>query len=161
MQADLERLDGALMRLRRLWTTPRAHDGLRAGLDTDVELSTVLVVEALARDGDDRDTGTGVAEVAARIDVAASTASRLVDRAVIAGVVERRTSSADARRADLRLTEAGWALHERARDFRAAYLGTVLMDWPTDSIGALAELVDRFADAVADTPPTPDEGDDT
>ena len=65
------------------------------------------------------------------------------------------------RRADLRLTEAGWALHERARDFRAAYLGTVLMDWPTDSIGALAELVDRFADAVADTPPTPDEGDDT
>jgi DNA-binding MarR family transcriptional regulator len=147
---DLEVVDAALMRLRRLWTAPRTHDGMRADLGDDVELSTVLVVDALAREAHDDSTPRGVAEVAERLDVAASTASRLVERAVAAGMVERRTSPVDARRAALHLTDAGWALHERARRFRAGYLARVLIDWSPREIAQLADQLDAFADAVVD-----------
>lgn len=145
--ADLQTLDTALMRLRRLWTTPRTHDSMRAGLGEDVELSTVLVVEALVRET--ALDACGVADVAQRVDVAPSTASRLVERAVAAGMVERRTSAYDARRAELHLTDAGWALHERARRFRTGYLARVLTDWTPDAIASLAGQLDAFADAVS------------
>jgi DNA-binding MarR family transcriptional regulator len=162
--ADLVVLDAALMRLRRLWTAPRTNEGMRADLGEDVELSTVLVVDALARQPVPQPATYGVAEVADRLDVAPSTASRLVDRAVAAGMVERRTSTADARRAELHLTEAGHALHERARRFRAGYLARVLDDWTPHQIASLAAGLDAFADAVATTghlstesPPRPQE----
>lgn len=164
VRADLVVLDAALMRLRRLWTAPRTHGGMRADLGEDVELSTVLVVDALARQPGLQPGTSGVAEVAARLDVAPSTASRLVERAVAAGMVERRTSAADARRAELHLTDAGHELHERARRFRAGYLARVLDDWPPHRIASLAVGLDAFADAVATTghlpgesPPPPQE----
>jgi DNA-binding MarR family transcriptional regulator len=148
---DLERLDAALMRLRRLWTAPRTQAGMRAG-DEPVELSTVLVVDALARGPEQH---LGVADVAERLDVTPSTASRLVDRAVAAGMVERRVAPDDARRADLLLTDAGSALHERARSFRTRYLDSVLAAWPQSDITTLADHLDRFARAVTDAPPPP------
>jgi DNA-binding MarR family transcriptional regulator len=147
--SDLERLDAALMRLRRLWTAPRTQAGMRAG-DEPVELSTVLVVDALAREPQHH---LGVADVAERIDVTPSTASRLVDRAVAAGMVERRVAADDARRADLHVTGAGSALHGRARAFRARYLAAVLADWTASDVSALADHLDRFARSVADAPP--------
>ena len=125
---------------------------MRADLGEDVELSTVLVVDALSREPS---RGCGIAEVAELLDVAPSTASRLVDRAVGAGMVVRRTSSADARRADLHLTRAGMALQERARHFRAAYLGHVLHDWTAGDVGALAARLAAFADAVTDAAQCP------
>jgi DNA-binding MarR family transcriptional regulator len=148
---DLERLDAALMRLRRLWTAPRTRAGMRAG-DDPVELSTVLVVDALARGPHHH---VGVADVAERLDVTPSTASRLVDRAVAAGMVERRVAPDDARRADLALTEAGAALHGRARTFRTRYLGAVLNDWNASDVATLADHLDRFARAVTDAAPPP------
>lgn len=151
-QAALVLLDSAMMRLRRLWTAPRTHEGMRADLGDDVELSTVLVVDALAREPSGDDRPLGVAEVAQRLDVAPSTASRLVDRAAAAGMVERRTSPSDARRADLHLTDRGRALHERARRFRAGYLANVLSDWPPDAVVTLATQLDAFADAVSRVP---------
>lgn len=150
--ADLQILDAALMRLRRLWTTPRAAHGMRASLSEDLQLSTVLVVDALAREPDDQRIALGVADIAERIDVAPSTASRLVERAVAAGMVERCTPSTDARRAELHLTDAGQALHERACRFRAGYLGRVLADWRPSAIAELAGKLDAFAEAVAHAP---------
>jgi DNA-binding MarR family transcriptional regulator len=147
--ADLVVLDAALMRLRRLWTSPRTHDGMRADLGEDVELSTVLVVDALAREPGLQPAACGVAEVAERLDVAPSTASRLVERAVAAGMVRREVSPADARRAELHLTDAGHELHERARRFRAGYLARVLDDWPPQQVASLAAGLDAFAHAVA------------
>jgi DNA-binding MarR family transcriptional regulator len=150
--ADLDRIDAALMRLRRFWSAPRGRS-LPAGDDEDVELSTVLVVEVLARGADADSPAPGVAEVAQRLDVAPSTASRLVDRAVAAGKVQRRTSAGDARRAELHLTEQGEALHARARAFRTDYLRAVVHDWDAAEITALGDFLERFARAVGDRPP--------
>jgi DNA-binding MarR family transcriptional regulator len=149
--ADLDRIDSALMRLRRFWSAPRGRS-LPAGTDEEVELSTVLVVEVLAREADAASPAPGVAEVAQRLDVAPSTASRLVDRAVAAGMVQRRTSAGDARRAALHLTEQGEALHERARSFRTDYLRAVVHNWDPAEVAALGHSLDRFARAVGDRP---------
>lgn len=144
MSEELHAIDAALVRLRRVWTGPPRlfdHRGQQ------VELSSVLVVEGCARhaaEGREPTVG-GLAEFA---DVAPSTASRLVDRAVEAGFVARGPSPADARRSVLRLTPAGEALRADAVAFRLQWLRGTLTGWPDDDTAQLAELLTRFADAV-------------
>lgn len=151
-EGDLRTLDDALIRLRRLWATPPpgTHWADAVG---DVEMSTVLVVDAIHRG-----SGPGavsVADVAHRLDVAPSTASRLVERAVTAGVVSRGSSQGDARRVTLSLTPAGHALVTRAERFRVHYLTSLLDGWPHDDVRCLSTLLARFADAVHHHPLPP------
>lgn len=146
-EEDLQRLDAALMRLRRLWTGPRASARLPAdqGQPDGVELSTVLVVDAAVR----RPPPLTVGEVAVHLDVAPSTASRLVNRAVSAGMVDRTVDPSDSRRLVVRPTAAGLALHERAAAFRAEYLASVLQGWSPGELHTFVAALDRFAEAAA------------
>ena len=150
MDPTLLALDDALIRLRRLWAagTPRLG---RAG--EAVEMSTVLVVDAVQRLTERAPAVEAtVAVVADRLDVAASTASRLVDRAVAAGVVRRTRSATDPRRAPLTLTAEGRALAARATRFRLAYLTDLTTDWSEPDRRRLAQLLGRFAAAVHERP---------
>jgi DNA-binding MarR family transcriptional regulator len=142
---DVWQADDALVRLRRLWSS--SHTRPMADSDPPVEMSSVLVVEACARARADVTIG----DVAAFADVKHSTASRLVDRAVRAGFVTRARSAADARRAVLRLTDAGRALQQRATAFRLEWLAQILADWSAHDVALFAELMHRFADQVSDT----------
>jgi DNA-binding MarR family transcriptional regulator len=147
-EEDLQRLDASLMRLRRLWTGPRAAAGRPAegGLhDGGVELSTVLVVDAAVR----RPEPVTVGEVASHLDVAPSTGSRLVDRAVAAGMVTRSPDPSDTRRSIVRPTPAGLELHERAAAFRAEYLASVLQGWSPGELHTFVSALDRFAESVS------------
>ena len=145
VSVDLQVLDSALVRLRRVWTGAPAlvdHRGQR------VEMSSVLVVEGCARleaDGQEPTVG-GLAGFA---DVAPSTASRLVDRAAEAGFVGRSPSPDDARRTVLQLTPAGRALRADAVDFRLDWLRRTLSEWSAQDTTQLAVLLTRFADAVS------------
>ena len=146
---DLDALDEALVRLRRLWTASRAH--VVDDLGQRVEMSSVLVVEACARAAVSAETTVG--DVAAFLDVEPSTASRLVDRAARAGLVVRTPSTVDARRAALRLTDAGRGLRARAVAARLAWLRGLVRDWPEQDVRALSDVLGRFADAVDQAPP--------
>lgn len=149
-EVDLHRADDALVRLRRLWSSTRTRPMADSDPAHPVEMSSVLVVEACARAGD---AGATVGTVADFADVQHSTASRLVDRAVRAGLVTRTRSAADARRTVLRLTDAGRALQRQATAFRLGWLAHVLADWPERDVATFAALLDRFADRVGDTGP--------
>lgn len=154
--SDLARLDAALMRLRRLWSGPRtaaARPADRTGA-SDVELSTVLVVDAVVRGA----CPVSVGDVAAHLDVAPSTASRLVDRAVASGMVARTADPADSRRSVLQATTAGLAVHEEAAAFRTGYLARVLTGWTPAELSGFATCLDRFADAVTTSEPPDREG---
>lgn len=142
-------LDDALVRLRRLWTASRAH--VVDDLGRRVEMSSVLVLEACARASADTGEVT-VGDVAAFLDVEASTASRLVERAAAAGLVRRTTSAVDARRIALGPTDAGRALRARATTARLGWLGGVVADWPREDVHALGSALTRFADTVAAAP---------
>ncbi len=143
MSDDLHAVDDALVRLRRLWSTAPRRAGTPA-----VEMSSVLVVEACARGGD---ADVTVGDVARFADVQHSTASRLVDRAVRTGLVDRATSARDARRTVLLLSPSGRELRERAVTFRMAWLDGILVAWAPDDVARLAELLGRFAALVTET----------
>jgi DNA-binding MarR family transcriptional regulator len=149
--ADLQLLDEALVRLRRLWTASRA--AVIDELGRRVEMSSVLVVEACAKATSDT-TEVTIGDVAAFLDVEPSTASRLVDRAESAGLVRRTPSMVSGRRAALRPTEAGRALRSRATDARLRWLGDVVEDWAHEDVRALAASLASFAAAVAAAPPS-------
>lgn len=139
-------IDDALVQLRRLWSSDRqtvVDDRGRV-----VEMSSVLVVEACARVGEAGGGTPSVGDVARFADVAHSTASRLVERAVRAGLVRRTDAGDDARRTTLALTADGLALRSRAVAFRLAWLGTVLAEWPPADVEAFAGLLARFAAGV-------------
>lgn len=142
---DLASVDRALLRLRRIWDVPAGvdHAGKR------VEGSTLLVCLVLddlsAQAGS---TEVGVTDVAAALDVAHSTASRLISRAAEAGMVSRGAASRDPRRAALTLTLQGRDLVAASREYRVARLSAALADWPAADVAALADLLSRFADRV-------------
>ena len=143
----LTQLDDALIRLRRLWHTHPRSGPLEPGASAP-ELSTVLVADAIHRQHQEQGAPVRVADVAHRLAVAPSTASRLVDRAVRAAVVARGTDPEDPRRAVLTLTPAGTALLATAFAFRTRYLERVLAGWNATDVETLARLLDRFATAV-------------
>lgn len=156
MPIDLSPLDDALIRLRRLWSASRqriVQDGATA-----VEMSSLLVLEACAR-GAARGCEVTVGNVADLADVTPSTASRLVDRAESAGLLNRSPSALSARRTALGLTPAGAALRERAVAARTAWLGEQLRHWDAADVERLGVLLTRFADGLGrERTPDPAQG---
>jgi DNA-binding MarR family transcriptional regulator len=152
---DLQALDEALVRLRRLWTASRAH--VLDDLGQRVEMSSVLVVEACAR-AQEAGAQASVGEVAAFLDVEPSTASRLVDRAARTGLVTRTASSDDGRRSALVLTDTGHALRAKAVAGRRGWLDDVVQDWSEPELRSFSVALGRFADAVGDRTPPPAHG---
>lgn len=147
---DLARLDAALLDLRR-WAEPpggtRANASVAHG-EGRIEVSTLLVVHALARRDSAGDRELSVGHIAEALHVAHSTASRLVDRAVRAGMVLRERSTEDPRRAVLSLTEAGRELQDQAVRFRVGRLEAVLADWSATDVITFTRLLERFANAA-------------
>jgi len=157
MQGDESYLlvDDALIRLRRLWSGAVPRVATASGRDTPVEMSTVLVVDAIHRlQVTKPQAEVTVAAIADRLDVAASTASRIVDRAVTASMVTRGASCVDPRRVALALTPRGQTLLVEAGAFRRSYVARVLDGWTEAEVDTFAELLDRFATAVHQHPPT-------
>ncbi len=144
-RVQLEDLDAALTRLRRLWEHPAIRQRLIDLLGADVEASLIRTLRAIEL----ADTPEpGVSDVAAILTVEDSTASRLVDQAVTAGSVERTTSPRDRRRCVLRLTDAGHELLRAALKARTTLLRETTSDWQPGDVAALARLLDRFTTDV-------------
>ena len=149
-------MDDALIRLRRLWSGTAPSTSAVGGQATTVEMSTVFVLNAIhllqiARP----DAEVTVAAVAERLDVATSTASRLVNRAVTSSMVARAASAVDSRRAALTISPQGKILLTAAAAFRRSYLDQMLDGWTETETATFATLLDRFATAVHQHPPIP------
>ena len=146
----LHQIDAALLGLRHLWTRPSPTTVANEG---GVELSTVWVVDALARGEAAGRLEVSVRDLAGALDVAHSTASRLLDRAVASGMVTRGRSSTDARSVSATLTPAGRDLAVESAAFRAAYLGELTVGWTAAERRTFADLLGRFSSAASRTPP--------
>lgn len=140
----------ALFRLGRLFSKPPPAPDLADRAGRAIELSRILVVQAVAAGPPDQEGEMTVGGVAARLDIDPSTASRLVAEALADGYLSRSTSRADARRANLDLTDAGRALAAAARRYQRAVFEHVTRAWPDDERREFARLFVTFADAVAD-----------
>ncbi len=172
--SDLARIDRALVGLRHLWSTPPRIEDPALG---SIDMSTIWIVDALihaegsgewvggdanrddANRGDRAEPGTGgqpqltIGALAQALDVAHSTASRLVDRAQASGAVVRGRSSTDARTVSVQVTGPGRELARTARAFRAAHLLRATAGWTESERATFADLLSRFAASVGDIDP--------
>src|SRR5690606_26597677 len=168
-------IGAALLQLRKSWAKPDLMKRIRAqtpaGTDgRPLQISNLMVVNAVAARSAAaaRHGGTGepvrageaagssreiaVGAVAERLEIDPSTASRLVGHAIDAGLLTRRPSPVDARRANLGLTEEGRRVKQVADRFRRAYLNELMSGWTAEERAEFARLLTRFADAAARAP---------
>lgn len=163
-----------LFHLRRTWAKPVLHRvRLSDPSGRPLQLSNLMVVYAVsgmaaltrpeaagngAGGWGGRDTTDGsapevtVGDVADRLEIDPSTASRLVGHAISAGLISRRPSAQDARRASLRLTATGERVIQVADRYRHRYLSELMADWAEEERAEFARLLTRFTEAVARQP---------
>lgn len=148
IDAHVAEIERAAFQLRRLWSKPHLLRRLREECDQDgrpIQMSSLLVIHAIAGQDDDVTVGA----VADYLDIDPSTASRLVGHAIEAGFISRSPSPVDARRARLRLTEAGERVRRLTDEFRRDFIAGLVADWSDDDRKDFARLLGRFAQAAA------------
>lgn len=146
--ASVAEIERAAFQLRRLWSKPHLLRRLREECGSGgrpIQLSSLLVIHAIAGQGDDVTVGA----VADCLDIDPSTASRLVGHAIDAGFVSRSPSPVDARRAHLRLTEQGERVRRLTDEFRRMFIAELVADWSEHDRREFARLLGKFARAAA------------
>jgi len=146
----LTEIERAMVRIRRSQTrrTLARLAGDEDGAASDPGLTSV--VDAVEEGPERSDREVTVGDVAQRLGVDPSRASRLVTRAIESGHVARVASQADGRRVGLELTPAGREHAEAVHRSRQTTFDRLMRYWPARDREDLARLLTRFTDALAD-----------
>lgn len=143
----LDRAGKALFRFGRVFARLPRRDLLQAPTGWDVELSAILLVQAIEAIEAEGLAAT-VGGLAGKLGVDPSTASRLVAQAVRAGYLRRVALQRDGRAVGLALTEAGRELGAGAARYQRAVFDAATQGWTNDERVAFARLFVRFATGV-------------
>ena len=130
----------AVVRTARVFAAITAESIAQAGEGVTLPQLRVLVLASTS----------GVlsnAGVARALDVHISNASRICDRLVQAGLLDRRDSPADRRQVELTLTPAGSRLVEAVTDHRQMAFTRILVEMTPRERAALARSLGSFAGA--------------
>lgn len=136
---DLEDLDELLASVRRAVQRPGYRGRLMRGLDLPGGIATLRLLRAVELLG-----GQGapsIKDVAARLGIEHSTASRAVDTAVRAGLLTKRGSTDDQRRAQVALSATGKAELAKASRRRRELLECVTAGWAAEDVSRLVRLL--------------------
>lgn len=143
-RSRLDDLDAALVLLRRLWKLPVVSAFLGARLDRTIEFGHYRTLNAI----ESSVSHLSVGEVATVLRVDASTGSRLVERMVACGYVERLGDDADRRRSTLRLTPSGQSALNSLQQVRVDALTHITHDWKASEIADLGRLLHKLDQAA-------------
>lgn len=95
--------------------------------------------------------GCHVSTIATDLQIHPSNATRLCDRLVRQGLVERRQAEHDRRRVTVALTPAGERFHEAAMALRREAVVQAMTEMPAEDRHALCAALPAFAAALATT----------
>ncbi len=151
--ADVARIEQALITLVRRSNHPRRHLQIVRQARVDIDRSTYVLLARLA----DAKRGR-VSDLAGELGVDMSTVSRQVARAEAQGLLRRTADRNDARATTLELTGEGRRILLRVRRARRTWLESVLETFAPGERRELAALLGRLAraldvDDVAGGPP--------
>jgi DNA-binding MarR family transcriptional regulator len=147
---DLAAIELAMNRIRRSQT--RHSLSRRHGADIDhAVLSVVDAVDQGPTAGADE---VSVREVADRLGIDPSRASRLASAAIDAGLIRRVASQVDGRRTGLVLTQDGMAAVEVAHGVRQAHYDQLMTGWSGADRAEFARLLVRFTEPLGIDPPS-------
>lgn len=116
-----------------------------AAVDDDVTVPQLRVLVMVDTKGP-----LNLAAVAAGLGVNPSNASRICDRLIRAGLLDRQASQDDRRNIALSLTDAGRRLVNKMMKHRRASIIRVLRDMDPDDRELLTTALDRFAAAAGE-----------
>jgi DNA-binding MarR family transcriptional regulator len=94
--------------------------------------------------------GTGISELAKRLSIHQSTCSQLVEKLVVAGLVEKARSAEDQRRVGLKVTRLGRQLLEKAPGPAEGMLPEALRQMPDVSLRTLQVNLDQLISHLAE-----------
>ena len=138
----------ALFRLVRFWSRRWAR-GVAAGAgDTAQHVLTVEAVITCCASGAGDPDGATVGDVARRLGLDQSGASRMVAAAAAAGYVERARAAADGRRSVLRLTPEGRALIDSSHRWQRDTFAELTTTWDEKDRAQFAGYLQRLASEV-------------
>lgn len=140
MSEDVEAVEQAMVRIRRL------QQRRTLARLSQVDPSLTAVVDAIEQHPDQ----ATVSSVAGALGVDQPRASRLVARAVDAGLVSRTADQLDGRRALLALTRRGTEHAARLHRFRQAMFAEAMAGWTPRQVSTFARLLTRFVDSYAE-----------
>jgi DNA-binding MarR family transcriptional regulator len=140
MDEDVEAVERAMVEIRRL------QQRRTLARLTQVDPSFTAVVDAIEQHPDQ----TTVSAVAGALGVDQPRASRLVARAVDAGLVARTADQLDGRRVLLTLTRRGTEYAAQVHRFRQAMFAEAMTGWTPRQVATFARLLTRFVDAYTE-----------
>jgi DNA-binding MarR family transcriptional regulator len=153
--ADTEATEDTDALVAALLTASRALVGVSARSIATVEhrvtLTQFRVLVVLDAHGPTR-----LNQLAARLDVAPSTALRTVDRLVAAQLVDRRDNERDRREVVISLTPAGHDVVREVTSRRKVAIEEIVRGMPAERRRSLVEALAAFAEA-ADEPQVPED----
>lgn len=138
----LDALDDRLVAVRRVLQRRGYRRRVVQGLSRELELGTLRLARVVQRST----SPPSIGDVAEVLTIDPSTASRMVDNAVAAGLLERRPCPDDRRRARLHLTGEGASLLDEVTARRRALLAEVTREWASEDLATLVSLLERLLD---------------
>jgi DNA-binding MarR family transcriptional regulator len=137
-------IDEVMIRIRRAMLRRDLGRQILTRLDAGMELLHLDALWAIDSENEPSEEVT-VGQVACRLEIDPSRASRVAAELVEKGYVMRFASQSDARRICLGLTQSGQALLADVRAMKWQAFSRALANWPEDDIVTFARLLDRFS----------------
>jgi DNA-binding MarR family transcriptional regulator len=141
------RIEGGPMPGRRQARQSVGKAAMQA-LAQPIDLEHVAVVDAIEEGSEGPDQEVTVGDVAERLGIDPSRASRVVTAAIKSGYVRRLASQADGRRICLELTPDGHRIVDQAHRQRQTLYSNLMDDWSQHDRTEFARLLTRFAEAL-------------
>jgi len=141
--AAVTEVEQAFTVLSRRATLPRMRAQLVEQVGAPIEPGLYPLLRRVGQWGPIR-----TSELAARIGLDVSTISRQLAGLERAGLLVRTVDPLDRRAALLALSQEGERIVARIQRARHAMMDEALADWPVEDLEQLAELLERFADAL-------------
>jgi DNA-binding MarR family transcriptional regulator len=137
---DLDAVTSAVLTASRLFVAISARS--LAAVDDQVTLPQFRMLVVLAVHGEMK-----LAALAGHLAVNPSTAMRMVDRLVVAGLLDRRINPADRRENVLRLTAAGRGIVDDVTARRRTEIAAIVTRMPPDQRAGLIVALRAFTEA--------------
>src|SRR5262249_48592867 len=147
-QQAFSMVDRGMERIRRSQSRRTIGRFMQQRLDRDLNLAAVSVADALqelAEAGEQRPT---IGQMAQRLGIEPSRASRMTAAAIRARLVRRIASQSDGRRSHLELTDEGLKALQMIQRFRMRFFAQLMSDWSDQECAAFGQLLIRFTDLL-------------
>jgi DNA-binding MarR family transcriptional regulator len=146
----IERLDRALLRMRRAVVRPESTSVPIPALQRTVDLAKIMACLAIAdlQDPEDPLRPVTVKDVAAALSLEHSTTSRLLADTEAEDLIRRTTDSQDRRRTVVHLTSTGQVVVEQSATIRTWSIDALLADWTPQELSTFTELIEKFSATI-------------